>query len=123
MNTWQHEDARSIAAPQEVQLAPRRVDGSLRAPRTTWIVAFGDRVFVRSTNGGGASWFKAAIATGSGQITARGTAYDVAFTEADTDELAAIGDAYRNKYGRYASIVDHLEEPGPRAATLEVTPA
>lgn len=30
--------------------------------------------------------------------------------------------AYRAKYGHYASIVHHLEEEGPRAASLEVHP-
>src|ERR1039458_459010 len=38
--------------------------------------------------------------------------------------LAAAADAgYRSKYGHYASIVDHLGEAGPRAASLEVHPA
>jgi hypothetical protein len=87
-------------------------------------VAEGDRVFVRSTNGRGADWFRAAIATGSGRIHARGTAYDVVFTEVhDEADLAAADSGYRTKYGQYASIVDHLEEEGPRAATLEVHPA
>jgi hypothetical protein len=30
--------------------------------------------------------------------------------------------AYRTKYRRYASIAEHLAEPGPRAATLQVHP-
>jgi hypothetical protein len=48
----------------------------------------------------------------------------VRFTEVrDEDDLAAADRAYRAKYGRYASIVDHLEEDGPRSATLEVHPA
>ena len=38
-------------------------------------------------------------------------------------DLTAVDAAYRAKYGRYASIVDHLEEDGPRAATLRVHPA
>lgn len=39
------------------------------------------------------------------------------------DDLDLVDAAYRAKYGRYASIVGHLEEPRPRAATLEVHPA
>jgi hypothetical protein len=82
-----------------------------------------DRIFIRSTDGRKAGWFRDAIATGTGKIDAGGTAYDVVFTEADEGDLAAVDAAYRAKYGRYASIVDHIEGSGPRAATLQVHPA
>lgn len=124
MNQWTTEDARAIAAPDEVRLATRRGDGGLRSPRTIWIVRHDDRVFVRSTNGRAADWFRATTATSAGQVRAGGAAYDVAFTEiTDEKDLVLVDAAYRAKYGRYASIVDHLEEAGPRAATLEVHPA
>ncbi|MBE7195489.1 MAG: DUF2255 family protein [Gordonia polyisoprenivorans] len=124
MSTWPADAVHTLAAPQEVHLATRRRDGSLRNPRIIWIVAVDDRIFIRSTNGRSASWFTWAIATGKGQITARSNSFDVTFTEVDSeDDLAAVDRAYRDKYGSYASIVDHLEEPGPRAATLELTPA
>ena len=45
------------------------------------------------------------------------------FTEADDADLTLVDAGYRAKYGHYASIVDHLVEDGPRAATLEVHPA
>ena len=124
MPDWTSEAARAATAAQEVQVVTRRRDGTLGRPRTIWVVADGDRVFIRSTNGRGADWFRSATATGSGQIRARGTAYDVRFTEVrDEADLAAADAAYRAKYGHYASIVDHLEDEGPRAATLEVHPA
>ena len=89
-----------------------------------WVVTDGQRVFIRSTNGPGAAWYRAATATRAGQLTARSVAYDVTFTLVDDDaDLAAADAGYRAKYGRYASIIDHLEEPGPRSATLEVHPA
>ena len=124
MSTWTSDTARAMTAPEEVQVATRRPDGTLRRPRTIWIVRDGERVFIRSTNGRGADWFRAATATGGGQIQARGTAYDVRFTEVhDEADLAAADAGYRAKYGHYASIVDHLAEAGQRAATLEVHPA
>ncbi|MGV9713845.1 DUF2255 family protein [Gordonia sp. NPDC003424] len=122
MSQWAADDAAAITDPQEVHLSTRRRDGTLRSPRIIWIVPVGDRVFIRSTNGRGADWFRWAIATGTGQIDARGTAFDVTFTEVSDDVLSAVDAAYRTKYGNYASIVDHLEEAGPRSATLEVTP-
>jgi hypothetical protein len=95
----------------------------MRRPRTIWIVRDAERVFVRSTNGRSADWFRAALATGAGQVLARGAAYDVTFTEADDGDLPRVDAAYRRKYRRYGSIVDHLAGPEPRAATLEVRPA
>lgn len=78
----------------------------------------GDRLFIRSTNGRTADWFRAAVATGTGtgtgQIVFGRTTVDVSFAEAAADDLAAVDAAHRHKYGRYASIVDHLTEPGPR---------
>lgn len=123
VNQWTQVDARAIAAPDEVQLVTRRRDGSVRRPRTIWIVGDGARVFIRSTNGRTADWFRHAIAACAGQVLAGSTTYDVAFSEADDGDLARVDAAYRAKYGRYAPIVDHLEEAGPRAATLEVHPA
>ncbi len=112
-----------MTAPEEVHVVTTRGNGTKRRPRIIWIVAVGDRVFARSMNGRGADWFQAAIATGAGQLVASGTAYDVLFQEADPADLDDVDEAYRVKYGRYASIVDHLVGPGPRAATLELLPA
>ncbi len=120
MNPWSPQETRTITSPQEVQVITRRRDGSLHRPRTIWVVSDRNRIFIRSTNGRTADWFRDAIATGTGQIVSGGTAYDVAFTEADDGDLAAVDAAYRLKYGQYASIVDHLEGDGPRAATLQV---
>ena len=106
-----------------MRVSTGRADGSLGAPRTIWIVNSGGRLFIRSTNGRTAVWFRAAIATGRGAIRVGATRFDVAFTEAVASDLTAVDDAYRRKYGRYASIIDHLEETGPRSATLEVHPS
>ena len=123
MNHWSPADVGAIVAPDEIRLVTRRDDGSVRRSRTIWIVGDGDRVFIRSTNGRTADWFRWAIATGTGRIQAAGATYEVVFTEANDGDLALVDAAYRSKYGRYASIVDHLEQAGPRAATLEVHPA
>src|SRR5215213_1697357 len=123
MAGWTPEQVAEIAFPQEVQVITRRRDGSLRAPTTIWIVGDGDRLFVRSTNGPTAAWFRAAIGTGSGQIVSDGRVSDVTFAEAAEADLAGVDTAYRQKYARYAGIVDHLLQDGPRSATLQVHPA
>ncbi len=122
MSTWDTEIAQALTAPDEVRLATVRRDGRHRTPRIIWDVAVGDRVFIRSTNGRGADWFRWAIATGRGRLEAGHAAYEVVFVEAVHADLDAVDAAYRQKYGRYAAIVDHLLTDGPRAATLEVQP-
>jgi hypothetical protein len=123
VSSWTPEAARAVTAPTEVRVLIRRPDGTLRRPRAIWIVRDGTDVFVRSMNGRTAAWFRGATATRSGQIVSGGTAYDVSFTEAAEADLPRADAAYRAKYGRYGSIVDHMEEPGPRSATLQVHPA
>jgi hypothetical protein len=123
MADWTVEQASRIAAPQEVQVITRRSDGSLRRPTTIWIVRDGDRLFVRSTNGRTAAWFRDATASGTGQIVSGGRPSEVTVTEATDADLPAVDSAYRQKYGHYASIVDHLITAGPREATLQVRPA
>ena len=122
MADWTVEQASRIAAPQEVQVITGRSDGSRRRPTTIWIVSDGDRVFVRSTNGRTAAWFRGATASGTGQIVSGGRPTDVTFTEAADADLPTVDSAYRQKYGHYAGIVDHLLTPGPRGATLQVRP-
>jgi hypothetical protein len=123
MSTWDDATLGAATAPDEVQVITSRHDGTLRRPRTIWIVAVGDRAFVRSTNGREAAWFRNAVATGAGRLVAESRSYDVTFREADPQELPAIDAGYWDKYGRYASIVDHLVSKSPRAATLELRPA
>ena len=123
MSQWDGGTAVRLSDPEEVRVMTVRRDGSDRPPVTIWIVASGDRVYVRSTHGRSASWFRAAVATGTGRIGAAGQTYDVRFVEADPEELPAADAAYQAKYARYAAIVDHLIDPGPRAATLRVLPA
>ncbi|MDO5696895.1 MAG: DUF2255 family protein [Dermatophilus congolensis] len=120
MSTWSSTEHRAATSPEEVHVVTRRRDGSLRNPRIIWVVPVGDRVFIRSTNGRGADWFRWALATGTGQLLAGDTAYDVTFEETSAADLDAVDAAYRSKYGRYKSIVDHLVGPDPRAATLEL---
>jgi hypothetical protein len=92
-----------------------------RASSGSWRSA--GRDFVRSTNGRDAAWFRGAVATGTGRLIAEGRDHDVTFHEAQPQDLPAVDAGYRAKYGRYASIVEHLVSAGPRAATLQIQPA
>src|SRR5512139_1327512 len=105
MTPWTQQQAQALTAPEEVQVSTRRRDGTLRRPTTIWVVSDGHRVFIRSTNGRDAAWFRAAVTSGTGGLTARGTGNDGRFTEVTGPDLELVGAGYRARCGRYASIV------------------
>jgi hypothetical protein len=48
MSAWTSDELTKIQAAEEVQIAPRRPDGTLRNPVTVWVVRQGDDVYIRS---------------------------------------------------------------------------
>ena len=88
---------------------------------TIWVVREGDDVYVRSVNGRGSSWFRGAQTRHEAHIRAGGVERDVELVE--SDELSdAVDVAYREKYGRYPTIVPSIVAPQARAATLKLVP-
>jgi hypothetical protein len=59
-----------IGGAEELQIAARRRDGSLRPPVPIWSVRVDDELFVRSWRGAGGSWYRTAAATHEGHISA-----------------------------------------------------
>src|SRR2546430_5566454 len=118
MAAWTNDELTKIEAAEELQIAPRRRDGTLRKPVTVWVVRHGDDLYVRAVNGRTAAWFRAAQERHEGRIWAGGVEKDVTFVEdADPDLNDQLDAAYRSKYRRYAkSIVDSIVTPQARAA-------
>ncbi|MFC9056716.1 DUF2255 family protein [Streptomyces sp. NPDC057074] len=123
MTTWTPHALEQLAAADELHIAPRRDDGSLRKPTTIWVVTDGDQVFVRSWRGTDGAWWKTARATSTGHVSADGIDTDVTFTPV-TDPAAndRVDDAYRAKYGHYTGYVEPMTAEQARATTLRVTP-
>jgi hypothetical protein len=122
MATWTSGELSKIGAAEELEIASVRRDGTLRKPVTIWVVRRGDGLYVRSVNGRGSSWFRAAQVRHEGHIRAGGVDKDVVLVETGdmNDEIDA---AYRAKYHRYAeSIVGSIVSPQARAATLKLVP-
>jgi hypothetical protein len=67
-------------------------------------------------------WHRAARASGRAQIGAGGVAREVAVEDADPQVFDAVDASYRGKYGRYASIVDSINDDEHRATTLRHIP-
>jgi hypothetical protein len=122
MADWTDDELARIDGAEELDLASRRGDGTLRRPVTMWVVRVGDDVYVRSVNGRGSSWFRGAQTRHEARIRAGGLEGDVDLVE--TERPAEVVDAaYRAKYGgRYPTIVPSIVAPEARAATLELVP-
>ena len=122
MTAWTSDELTKIEAADELQIATRRRDGTLRNPVIIWVVRHGDDLFVRSVNGRTASWFRGAQDRHEAHIHAGGIDKDVLLVETEdmNDEIDA---AYRTKYRRYAaSIVESMVRPEVRAATFKLIP-
>ncbi len=124
MATWTSDELNRIGTAEELQIAPRRTDGTLRNPVTIWVVRLGDDLYVRSVNGRTSAWFQGTQARHEGHIRAGGVSKDVAFVEtADPAINDQIDAAYATKYSRYAqSIINSINSPGARAATIKLVP-
>lgn len=124
MSTWTSDELNKIGMAEELQIAGRRADGTLRNPVTIWIVRVADDLYVRSVYGRTSAWFRGVQARHDGHIRAGGVSKDVAFVEeSDPDLNNRIDDAYRVKYRRYAqSIIDSIISSQARSATIKIAP-
>jgi hypothetical protein len=121
--TWSPQDLQSIAASEELQLASRRPDGSLRPFVTMWVVRAGDDLYVRSAYGPGNPWYRRATASGAGRIRAGGIERDVSFAQAAAEAQDDIDAAYHAKYDQYGPrIVGSVVGPGAHRVTVRLVP-
>jgi hypothetical protein len=122
MVIWTSEELDRIGTSEELLIASRRRDGTLRNPVTIWVVRLGDDLFIRSVNGRTSGWFRGTQQCHEGHIQAGGVDKDVAFEEVvDNEIIAQVDDVYRTKYQKYApQYVDPLMVPEARSATIKL---
>jgi hypothetical protein len=124
MTAWTRDELDRIDAVDEVQIASRRRDGTLRTPVIVWAVRHGDDLYVRSVRGRTGAWFRSVQTRHEGHISAGGVEKDVTFMEGDDAINDALDAAYRSKYRRYAAnIVGSTVTPQARDATLKLVPS
>jgi hypothetical protein len=120
---WTSDELAKIEAADELEIAPRRPDGSLRTPVPIWVVRVGDDLYVRAAYGPGSRWHRVARVSREGRIRAGGVERDVMIEDADVAVHDHVDAAYRAKYRRYAgSIVDGITNAQARSTTLKLAP-
>ncbi|MDF9811735.1 DUF2255 family protein [Streptomyces sp. SPB162] len=122
MTKWTNDELDRIAAADELEMAPRRDDGSLRGPVPVWVVRDGDDLYVRSFRGTDGGWWRTARAGHEGHIRSGGVDKDVTFVQvADSEVDDRVDTAYRTKYGRFG---DAYVNPliAARSTTLRLVP-
>ena len=123
MTTWTSDELNKIGTAQELEIAPRRRDGSVRKSVTIWVVRVGDDLYVRSYKGHSGVWFRAAQMSHEGRIRAGGVEKDVTFVEETNPGLNdQIDTAYRSKYQRYPQYVAPMVTAEVRATTIKLVP-
>jgi len=124
MTEWTRAELDTIGGAEEIEVAPRRRDGSLRDPVTVWVVRHGDGLYVRSAvKGRNAAWYRSVQETHQGRLSAGRTTKDVRFVDADPALNDGVDAAYRSKYRRYAGrILDSCLTPEARSTALKVDP-
>jgi hypothetical protein len=121
--SWTSKELSRIEAADELQIAPRRRDGTLRTPVPIWVVRVGDDLYVRAAYGLGSGWHRVARASREGRIRSGGVEKDVTIEDADGAVNDQVDSAYRAKYGRYAqSILDGITNAQARSTTLRLVP-
>lgn len=123
MTNWTTDELHNIGEAEELRLASRGPDGSLRKYVTIWTVRVGESIYVRSGYGVKNLWYVRAVESGAGRISAGGLEKDVAFDTTIPDAQDAIDAAYRVKYDRFGEkIVSTVAGEGTHVATLRIRP-
>jgi hypothetical protein len=123
MTSWSSEELANIGDAEELAIASRQPDGTLRQFVTIWVVRSGDDLYVRSVNGRAGTWFRSAMAAGEGRIRAGGVERDVAFEEAPSEANGPVTAAYHEKYDRYGTgVVGTVVSHEAERSTLRLVP-
>lgn len=124
--TWSPAELTEIDSEDELRIASRRHDGSLRREVIIWMVRVGGDLFVRAAHGPETGWNRRAHEAGTGRIrVGTGVDRDVLFEPADPALAGRVSDAFEAKYdGRYPrEDVDPVVSAESVPTTLRIVPA
>ena len=123
---WTPDELERVGSADELQIAVKRADGTLRRWTPIWVVRVGEQVYVRTWYRRDSGWFGHVLHSHRARVRVPGLEVDVAVEDVGdaTAELRAHVDAaYRTKYGRYgSSSVEPMVAVAAAATTLQLGP-
>jgi hypothetical protein len=120
MSTWTAEELHALDRINEIRVAGRRQDGSLRTLTIVWHVVVDGSLYVRSVRGDDGSWYKGVIRHHEGAISWGDETREVTYIpDATVDDQ--IDAAYYKKYGN-GSPSRAITNAAAKATTLRVEP-
>jgi hypothetical protein len=123
---WSAEELERIGRAEELQIAAKRADGTLRRWVPIWVVCAGEQVYVRTWYRRDDGWFGHVLDSRRARIRVPGLEVDIAVEDVGEDKAelrAGVDAAYRAKYGRYGgTTVDRMATDDAAASTLRLIP-
>jgi hypothetical protein len=101
---WKPGTLSEIADQEEIRISSERTDGGSNRRTPIWVVRVGDDLYVRSGFGKSGFWYRHAIGS-QAYVDAGGVQYKVSLSlDADPVSIAAVDEAYRQKYSADPSL-------------------
>src|SRR3954465_2499112 len=108
-DAWTSQELGRVGTADEIQISPRRPDGSDDPFTTIWVVRVADRLYVRSWRGSRGRWYQHALSTGArapprpgaGRRRGGGPAGGGVSPGQQAPPHEALDRGYRTKYARY----------------------
>ena len=124
---WTDEQLTRIDAAEELEIAVRNPDGTLRRWVPIWAVRHDENVYVRTWHRRRTGWYGNVLGTERARVRVPGTEGDVTVHDVgparDAALRAAVDDAYRVKYQRYGrSTINRMTSDDAAESTLRLTP-
>jgi hypothetical protein len=126
MTTWSPEESQLIGAADELEIAVRRADGSLRRWVPIWVVCVDRHVYVRTWYARSDGWFGHVLQSRRARIRVPGVQADVIVTDVGSDPAdvrTGLDGAYRTKYGHHGNdTVERMVADSAADTTLRLEP-
>ena len=123
---WSPDELDEVSRAEELQIATRRTDGTLRSWVPIWVVCVDGQVYVRTWLRRDRGWFGQAVDSRRARIRVPGVEIDVTIDDVGVGPgglRAGVDAAYRAKYERYSdATVDRMVNDDAAASTLQLVP-
>src|SRR3954470_23397314 len=100
-DAWTSQELDRLGTADEIQISPRRPDGSDDPFTTIWVVRVAGGLYVRSWRGPRGRWYQHALSTGTGGTRGRRNAREGGFPRHAHRHTRTSTAGYRTKYARH----------------------